>query len=234
VFKQVPALLEFAELVEELVDDTPADPAAIDELQRRVREEPRTRPLLHAALEQAGVDPARTRWDRPQLRVVPPAGGGSGPQLGRIGLHRDTWGSNVLAQVNWWATVRALAAERTIAFYPAYWSRPVANTSADWDLDEVRRRRRAGERAEELPIVPEPTEPVDASSELRVVLEPGDFLCFSGAHLHGSVPNTTSETRISVELRTLGEGDLERGAGAPNLDGRAPRTPLEWFRPMAA
>ena len=65
-----------------------------------------------------------------------------------------------------------------------------------------------------------------------MVIEPGDLLCFSGAHLHASVPNTSGETRVSVELRTVSRDDLARGRGAPDLDGRAPATPLYWFRSM--
>jgi hypothetical protein len=235
VFKQVPALLEAAGLVEGLIAETStaADVAAIDELQRRLRQDPRAEALLRAALEHVGVDPARTYWDSPYLRVVPPAEPGAARQVGRIGFHRDTWSSNVLQQVNWWMTIRPLSSERTIAFYPDYWSRPIANTSAEWDLDEIRRRRRAGERDEDIPIVPEPAEAVDTRSELRMVIEPGDFLCFSGAHLHASVPNASSEIRYSLELRTVNVDDFTRGEGAPDLDGRAPTVPLEWFHSMA-
>ena len=194
------------------------DPERIDE----------SRSLLRAALEHVGVDPARTYWDRTFLRVVEPLAPGEDARS--IGFHRDTWGSNVLAQVNWWTPLEPITAERTIAFYPAYWSRPIANSSADWDLDEIRERRARGEEVE---IVPEPTEPVDTASELRMVIEPGDLLCFSGAHLHASVPNTSGERRVSVELRTVNADDHERGRGAPDLDGRAPRVPLHWFRSMA-
>jgi hypothetical protein len=236
VFRQVEPLLEFADLVDGLLERAPDPPdeAAIDELKRQVRGDPRVEPLVRAALEHVGVDPTRAYWDSISLRVVPPVEAeAERRQLGRIGFHRDTWGSNVLQQINWWTTIRPLAAERTLAFYPAYWSRPIANTSADWDVDEVRARRRRGERAEDLPIVPEPTEPVDTASELRVVIEPGDLLCFSGAHLHASVPNVSGRTRCSVELRTVNIDDVTHGRGAPDLDGRAPKVPLEWFRSMA-
>jgi hypothetical protein len=75
----------------------------------------------------------------------------------------------VYAQINWW-TLRPLSGERTIAFYPAYWDRRLANTSADWDLEMVRAEARG---ASECPpvrpvrLVPEPSEPVERSSELR-------------------------------------------------------------------
>jgi hypothetical protein len=208
------------------------DVAAIDELQREVRTDPRTKQLFHAALEHVGVDPARSYWDSIYLRVVPPIEAGGERQIGRIGFHRDTWSSNVPQQTNWWTTIYPLTAERTIAFYPGYWSRPIDNTSADWDLDEIRARRRSGERDEDIPIVPEPSEPVDTSSELRIVIEPGDLLCFSGAHLHASVPNVSDRARVSVELRTVNVHDLAHGRGAPDIDGHAPHVPLEWFRSM--
>jgi hypothetical protein len=210
----------------------PPDEAAIDELQREVRTDARIKELFRVALEHVGVDPARSYWDSIYLRVVPPIELGSERQIGRIGFHRDTWSSNVLQQTNWWATIRPLTAERTIAFYPGYWSRPIENTSADWDLDEIRALRRSGKRDEDIAIVPEPSEPVDTSSELRIVIEPGDLLCFSGAHLHASVPNVSDRTRVSVELRTVNLDDLAQGRGAPDIDGRAPQVPLEWFRSM--
>ena len=226
VFRDVAPLKEVASHTEELIGEA----VSIDELQARFKGDERVNNLFRAALEHVGVAVERTYWDSPRLRVVPPVGDHEGLQIGRIGIHRDTWGSNVLEQTNWWTSLRPLTEERTIAFYPRYWERPIANTSADWDLDAVRERRRRGERVEELPIVPEPTELVDRESELRMVMEPGDFLCFSGAHLHASVPNTSNATRYSVELRTVYADDLTSERGAPNLDGRAPAVPLEWFR----
>jgi Phytanoyl-CoA dioxygenase (PhyH) len=228
VFRDVAPLSEVARLTEEMIGEA----ASIDELQARFKRDQRVNDLFRAALEDVGVAVERTYWDPAHLRVVPPIEDHAGPQIGRIGVHRDTWGSNVPQQTNWWATLRPLSALRTIAFYPRYWEQPIANNSADWDLDAVRERRRSGVRVEELPIVPEPTEPVDTESELRMVIEPGDFLCFSGAHLHASVPNTSDSTRYSVELRTVYIDDLTAGRGAPNLDGRAPAHPLEWFRSM--
>lgn len=228
IFKGVPALTEAASVADELIPEAP-DEEAIAEYQERFRKDPRCERLLRSALEQVGVVAARTYWDSVYLRIVPPT-----PErpIGTIGFHRDTWSSNVLQQTNWWLPLRPLSEERTIAFYPGYWLEPIANTSADWDLAEIRARRRAGEPTDDLPIVPEPTEPVATASELRMVIEPGDLLCFSGAHLHASVPNTSGETRVSVELRTVSRDDLAQGRSAPDVDGRAPATPLYWFRSM--
>jgi hypothetical protein len=233
VFKGVPPLREAVEIGEDLIRRTlgaAEDVSAVAELQERFLTDADVKRLLRSTLEHAGVDPRRTYWDSPFLRFVPPLENG-GEQVGAIGYHRDTWSSNLLQQTNWWMTIRPLSADRTLAFYPAYWGRPIENTSAGWDLAAMRQRRKAGE-GEELPIVPEPSEPVDTSAELRVVIEPGDLLCFSGAHMHATVPNTSDRARCSVELRTVNLDDRKHGRGAPDLDGRAPVVPFEWFRSM--
>ena len=210
MFKRVRALTEVTSVADELIPAAPGEDE-IDDAKSRFTEDPRIDRLMRSALDQVGVATDRTYWDPPRLRIVPPRSEG---QVGTIGFHRDTWGSNVLAQTNWWLPLRPLTDERTIAFYPEYWSKAIANTSSDWDLAEIVARRRAGEPVDALPIVPEPSEPVATDAELRIVIEPGDLLCFSGAHLHASVPNTSAEARISVELRTVNSDDLERGRGA--------------------
>jgi hypothetical protein len=228
VFTAVPALVELAALGDALVPETPRE-GDIDDLKEQFRKDPRVAGLVRAALAQVGVDPARTAWDPPRLRIVPPT---TEAGVGTIGFHRDTWGSNLLAQTNWWLPLRPLTPDRTIAFYPEYWSRPLANTSAEWDLAAIRERRRAGLPVGDLPMVPTPTTPPRTGSELRIVLDPGDLLCFSGAHLHASVPNTSTGTRVSAELRTVNLDDLAQGRGAPDLDGDAPETQYGWFRSM--
>jgi hypothetical protein len=173
--------------------------------------------LLGAVL---GDAPERAQFDLGPEEFTARASDLVAREAGTLGYHRDTWSSNVDAQTNWWTPVLPITRERTIAVYPAYWSRPLANTSASWDLRRVR----------EMPLVPRPSEPVDADSELRIVIEPGDLLCFSGAHLHASVPNTSGATRFSVELRTVTADDVQAGRGAPNLDAEAPRVAWRWFR----
>jgi ectoine hydroxylase-related dioxygenase (phytanoyl-CoA dioxygenase family) len=71
---------------------------------------------------------------------------------------------------------------------------------------------------------------VSIASELRVVVEPGDLLVFSGAHLHASVPNATGVARFSVEVCAADAEDEASGRGAPNLEAEAPRVALDWFR----
>lgn len=186
----------------------------------------RPRALLREVLEAVGVDARSTGWDRPLLRFSPHGGEHSDRGTSPLGLHRDTWASNVYSQTNWWAPIYPVTSGRTIAFYPRYWAEPLPNTSATWDLEKVM----AGE---DTTVVPEPTGAVDLTSELRVVPEPGDVLCFSGAHLHASVPNTTGRARVSIEVRTAEVGCEQTGRGAANIDGEAPHVAHRWFRRIA-
>jgi hypothetical protein len=235
VFPAVPAMGELCGVSDQLIrDHFGPDPvhahrrlaperhaAAAVSLRGDYRRHPGVRQLFLAALAHVGVDLERTYWDQLKARVVSGTGGSS------LGVHRDTWGSNVYAQTNWWAPIYSITPERGLAIYPDYWSRPLANSSAAWDLHDIRARRRAGKP---IALVPHPTEPIDDRHELRIAIEPGDLLCFSGAHLHAGVPNQTGVTRFNIDTRTVDAVDLAAGRGAPNLDGAAPRVALEWFR----
>jgi len=195
----------------------------LGDLRRRFRTSPRGKPLLRGVLEGVGVHPERSGWDRPYLRVSPHSDDHNDDSTQTLGFHRDTWASNVYSQTNWWAPIYPITAARAIAFYPHYWAEPVENNSASWDLEEVM----AGRTAD---ITPTPAVQVRTGSELRIAIEPGDVLCFSGAHLHASVQNTTGLARLSIEVRTADIEDESAGTGAPNLDGAAPHVALRWFR----
>jgi len=192
-------------------------------LRRRFRTSPRGKALLRGVLEGVGVDPERSGWDRSLLRVAPHSDEPAPDGTHTLGFHRDTWASNVYSQTNWWAPIFPVTAARAIAFYPQYWREPILNNSASWDLEQVM----AGKSTD---ITPTPTVQVQTGAEVRVAIEPGDVLCFSGAHLHASVPNTTGRARLSIEVRTADIEDEAAGRGAPNLDGAAPHVALRWFR----
>jgi hypothetical protein len=239
VFEKVPPMVELCAhadaLIREALDtDDPVRAqfglgrdeylSRVEALQRRFRGDETAKELFLAALGHVGVDLRRTFWDWLYLRVSPHGDEHAGRRTAGLGFHRDTWSSNVYAQTNWWATIYPITAGRTVAFYPAYWEEPLKNTSRGWDLEEIRAGR------SDVPVVPGPTETVNLASELRPVIEPGDLLLFSGAHLHASVPNTTGVSRFSIEVRTVDAGDAADGRGAPNVDGEAPRMASGWFR----
>lgn len=243
IVPQVSPLTAFREHAEQLLVEAfaPAPPTAaqdvlqtgdfmarIEQLRERFRRDAQLRALLIPVVEHFGLDVGHTFWDRLNVRVLP---AGAEPQNQAdlaLGAHRDTWSSNIYAQVNWWLPLRPVTAERAVAFYPRHWDVPVPNDSADWDLDLLREQRRQG-GASTMPLIPSPTAQVDASDAVAVVIQPGDLLLFSGAQLHATVPNTSGVPRFSVEIRTVALDDVEAGRGAPNIDGAAPRVPWDWF-----
>jgi hypothetical protein len=173
----------------------------------------------------AGQDPDQTARDRLVLRFQPPAP----PErmhrrygIATVHVHRDTWGTNLYAQINWWAPVYPLDPGRTLAFYPHLFDRPLENSSADFDITEVMQRNRdAPATVRSAEVVPRTLDSVHPGESVPVLIEPGEVIAFSAQHLHGGVDNHTGRTRISLETRTLFIPDHVRGRGAPNVDGRA-------------
>lgn len=196
----------------------------------RTSEAPKT--MFFRALKACGVDLNETYYDHFPMRVVPYSDQHQGALRAAIGHHRDTWGSNIQSQINWWAPLYPLEEERTIAFYPRYWDRYLANNTSTWSFDDylATRKRTPIERQVNYPSAPHPTEAVDESDVVKVVLQPGDILNFSSAHLHASVVNITNATRFSVEMRTINRQDLRLGREAPNQDNAAATPMYSWFR----
>jgi hypothetical protein len=183
--------------------------------------------ILWSALFAAiGLDLQDTARDRLLLRFQAHTDPQSTPTWSRstatVGFHRDTWGTNLSAQINWWAPVWPITAGRTFAIHPELWDVAIANNSADFNLAEVMERlRTAPETLGPGQLAPRPTDPVDPSSGVPVVLEPGEIIAFSSAHAHVGVPNHTGLTRISLETRTVSVSDTRARRGAPNVDGHA-------------
>lgn len=203
------------------------------ELRARFKRDETAREMTTSLFGQFGFDPGRTAADVVNLRCQPHDDNPRPDPRHTLGAHRDTWGSNVYQQINWWAPIYPVAPDRTIAFFPAYWERPIANDSADWDLAAIRAEIRAAREQGREPVyrsVPEPTEPLHRAEWVPVVIEPGDVLVFSGAHLHASVPNGSGAARYSLELRSVDVHDAALGIGAPNIDGAAPELGWHWFR----
>ena len=105
------------------------------------------------------------------------------------------------------------------------------NTSGAFDLLEVIETQRTTGRRQKNPDdhIPHLAEDGIQSTPQSVIIEPGDIIAFSGAHAHGSVPNSTDTTRLSLETRTVAIDDMAAGRGAPNLDGHAKWMAPGWF-----
>jgi hypothetical protein len=187
--------------------------------------------LWRELFEAVGLDVAATARDRLHLRFQPHQSPDGSPVRTRstatVRFHRDTWGTNLYAQVNWWAPVYPITAGRTMSLYPALWSQALENSSATFDLATVLERSRAGENVSANDGgIPQLLAPVDPGLGIPVVIKPGTLIAFSAAHAHAGVPNHTDLTRISLETRTLSIEDFCAGRGAPNVDGHAP-----WMSP---
>lgn len=192
--------------------------------QAKFREDPDTWRLAVESLAAVGIDPSGIHLDTVELRIAPPVATHGGGVRSHVGVHRDVWGVAIPQQVNWWSTAWPLTRKRTMAFYPAHWHRPIANDTATWSVKDylaAKREAPAGV-APSYPSAPRALEePVGPA--LPVLIPHGDLLCFSSAHLHGSIPNETMYTRISVEWRSVRESDVRDGRGAHNVDCATPR-----------
>ncbi|MFC5699002.1 hypothetical protein ACFPU0_26130 [Pseudomonas sp. GCM10022186] len=199
--------------------------------QREFAAAPEVRLLWRELLEGLGFDAERVACDRLHLRFQPHQEPRRSAPRARttatIAFHRDTWGSNLYGQTNWWAPVYPITEERTFAIYPSLWRRALPNTSAGFDMQAILQRshrdgRNSVDADEAIPhLLGEP-----AAEGVPVLLEPGELIAFSGAHAHAGVGNSSGLTRISFETRTLLIQDLKDGRGAPNVDGYAP-----WMTP---
>ena len=196
-------------------------------LQQQFHQAPEVKRLWVTLMESLGLDLAGLACDRLHLRFQPPQPTNSSPCRARatatIAFHRDTWGSNLYAQTNWWAPIYPISAGRTFALYPHLWDRPLRNSSAEFDLPAVLERSRTSGRnsVDADQAIPHLLEAVDSREGQPVVIDPGSIIAFSGAHAHAGVTNRTELTRISFETRTVWIDDLRHGRGAPNVDGHA-------------
>lgn len=188
-------------------------------LRQLVRKDAAVAQLFNTALAAVGVDRQATYGDGVVVRIQTP--GNDAQHLAPLAPHRDTWGSNISAQTNWWAPIYSTTPNRTLAMFPNYYDRVVANDSASWDFKELVRRFKSSHGAPDYPLLPTAKDLPPWAEARPINLVPGDLLCFSGAHLHASVPNTTRRTRLSFESRTVNGMDALAARGAPNTDGCA-------------
>lgn len=204
----------------------------LDRLRGELRDDELINDLWRAVLEEIGVDVNATYGDGVVVRGQAPKIERSESRLAPLPPHRDTWGSNIAAQTNWWAPLYATTPERTLALYPGYFQRFVPNNSAGWDFQAMVRAQKTGDA---YPRLPTANESLPNDQALPISLLPGDLLCFSGAHLHASVPNTTETMRLSFETRTVNGGDtnVER-RGAPNVDSSPIYTTYQLFNHLVS
>lgn len=209
----------------------------LGELKPAFIHDPESKRHLQNILSTMGADDGETYFEVPKMRSS------TSDDYLTTGIayawhpHRDTWYSAAQCQINWWIPVFDISEENTMQFFPHYFDRPIANSSAGYNYYEWNDAHRGQHVTEYInhdprPL-PKPTDEVDVNNALRVVCPAGGLLIFAGAHLHASVPNTSGRTRFSIDFRTVNRTDLEQDAGAPNVDSECTGTALNEFKSAA-
>jgi hypothetical protein len=190
---------------------------------------PECKRLIPRLLAEFGCDLEQTFFDVPRLRTST-----SGNYL-TTGIafafhpHRDTWYSAPQCQINWWLPLYDMPRDSGMAFHPQHWSVPLQNSSEVYNYGEWNRTSRfnaAQHIGRDTRGQPIPQEPVDLSTQFTLAPPAGGMIVFSGAQLHSSITNTSGETRLSIDFRTVHLDDVRHWRGAPNIDSKCSGTPM--------
>ena len=178
---------------------------------------PKFKELFKNFLKEINFFNKNSYWDQFRVRVAPAQNKFSYREASRIGVHRDTWGTNIHQQINWWSPISHIDKTNTMIFYPDFFSKPVKNTTSSWDLNTYLEHRKREDFS--YPSAPQLLEDIPNNEEiLPVIIKPGEVLCFSGCHLHSSSTEKSENTRFSYEIRTICQDDLDQDRRAPNTD----------------
>ena len=243
VYSPSPAAQKLCALARTMIEDAfaPHDPRRLDQclsmedtaavlarLKPAFIHHPACKRLLPELIGELGADPMKTYFDVPRLRSAYPAHYLTSGIAYAFHPHRDTWYSAPTCQINWWLPVFDITPENCMAFYPAYFDRPVRNNSDAYNYYEWSARNRVEAakhvRADsrEQPRLQQEIEP----EQIRVLCAAGGVILFSGAHLHETVPNTSGVARYSIDFRTVHIDDAAGHRGAPNQDFRSSGTTM--------
>ena len=247
VFSPLPSSLALCEFARELINEAfaPLNPreaeyrlptreyvAILARLKPTFVHHSRSKQLIQGVLSEMGAALDRTYFDVPRLKTIPQAGSHPSGLTYAIHPHRDTWYSAPFCQQNWWLPVYDVGSASALAFHPRYWTQPVCNGSHKFNhyrWNKYARKAAADDPETYNQEQPRPEETVELESQIRLICPAGGILLFSGAQLHSAVPNTSGQTRFSIDFRTVHMDDVLAKAGAPNIDSAATGTTLRDF-----
>jgi hypothetical protein len=188
---------------------------------------------LQSILADMGCDLNKTYFDVPKMRSSTSGGYLTTGIAYAWHPHRDTWYSAPACQLNWWLPIYEIESENAMAFHPRYWNEPVRNDSGNFNRyveNEVGRGEKVATFVKEDPrILPRPLDPLDRDPEVRLICPAGGMIMFSAAQMHSSVPNTSGQTRFSIDFRTFHLDDVAAKEGAPNIDAACTGTTVREF-----
>ena len=247
VYSPSPAARALCDHARSMVDEAfaPHDPRRIHEilpveacvsiladLKPRFIHHPRSKRLLIDLLDERGCDLRQVYFDVPRLRSAMPRDYLTSGIAYAFHPHRDTWYSAPHCQLNWWLPIYDISSDNCMAFHPSCWGRAVRNNSHDYDYDRWNAESRfnaAKHVRTDTRKQPAPQEPVDRSTDLKLLCPPGGTILFSAAQLHSTVPNISGLARYSIDFRTVHALDAARRLGAPNVDAASTGTNLGDF-----
>jgi hypothetical protein len=206
--------------------------AIVSPLKPRFIHHPETKRLLRELVAGFGCDLEDTYVDVPRLRMVTSHGYLTAGVGYAHHLHRDTWYSAPMAQLNWWLPIYEFESESSMAFHPNYWAKAVKNGSGGFNYYEWNsegRKNAAQHIKTDTRKQPKPEEDLEIDPQVRIVCPPGGVILFSAAHMHSTVPNTAGRTRYSIDFRTVNLADLHAGNAPPNVDSHSVGTSLRDF-----
>lgn len=182
---------------------------------------PKSKQFIQSILQKSGCDMDKTYFDVPRLRTSTSNNYVTSGIASAFHPHRDTWFSAPMNQINWWMPVFDMDMDNCLALHPAYWDKAIKNTSGRFSYNDwirTNRKNSADHVTEDKREQPMQTEKIDLSSQLRISVNRGGMVLFSGAHLHSSVPNYSGKTCFSIDFKTIQLDDLLKGNGARNID----------------
>jgi hypothetical protein len=248
-FSRLPAVDKFCDIARQVCESTleDLDPVnshqttnyshwlkAIYQYQLAAQDEQQCKQAFSEALQNIGLNLDDTFCDRFIFRVVPPQSDQAEGAHSWVDTHRDTWGAGIYQQINWWAPLYSYEAGNGIEFYLDHFEQPIANTTAEWRYEQFSSARQT-QLAELKPTFkPIPSVLEKPSGQIfRPLIKPGELLCFSAAHLHGSSTNATVHSRFSYETRTVNLRDIRSGEKARNVDNDSSAQLLKLFKNLS-
>lgn len=176
--------------------------------------------LILQFIKQHGLDKSQYLYDRPRLRFNQSGSANILEARPAFSIHRDTWYANPQNQINVWIPLHDVVPENSIVFYPDYFNKPIKNNSSLFDYDtwikSVGFQKQDGSTNN---FYPEALEIPDENGKKSCTLDYGEYLVFSGAHLHQGVANCGKISRLSIDFRIAAiDPNQDR---APNVDNKS-------------
>lgn len=183
---------------------------------------PESKRHLGSLLKELGCDPEKTYFDVPKMRSSTSDNYLTTGIAYAWHLHRDTWYSAPLCQINFWIPIYDFRSDNAMAFHPCYWNVGVKNDSDRFNYYAHNQQSRGDHVASYLKsdprILPKPLEPLELDPQIRLIVPAGGIILFSAAQMHSSVPNTSGRTRFSIDFRVVHIDDVKGKHGAPHAD----------------